>query len=83
MKFVFSDEKMFNIDGVYNSQNARIWAVNRNEADANGGIKQVQKFPQKVMAWLPKLTATLSEIGQERAELLDRLQRIAAMSAVC
>ena len=35
------------------------------------------------MAWLPKLTATLSEIGQERAELLDRLQRIAAMSAVC
>lgn len=38
---------------------------------------------QKVMAWLPKLTATLSEIGQERAELLDRLQRIAAMSAVC
>lgn len=38
---------------------------------------------QKVADWLPKLTRTLSEIGQERAELLDRLQRIAAMSAVC
>lgn len=37
---------------------------------------------QKVIAWLPKLTNTLSEIGQERAELLGRLQRIAAMSAV-
>lgn len=37
---------------------------------------------QKVADWLPKLTQTLSEIGQERAELLDRLQRIAAMSAV-
>ena len=52
LKFVFSDEKMFDIDGVYNSQNDRIWAVNRDEADANGGIKQVQKFPQKVMVWL-------------------------------
>ena len=38
---------------------------------------------QKVASWLPKLTGTLSEIGQERAELLDRLQRIADMSAVC
>lgn len=38
---------------------------------------------EKVTAWLPKLTHTLSEIGQERAELLSRLQRIAAMSAVC
>ena len=38
---------------------------------------------QKIAAWLPKLTGTLSEIGQERAELLGRLQRIAAMSAVC
>ncbi|MCB8983339.1 MAG: PocR ligand-binding domain-containing protein [Ardenticatenaceae bacterium] len=37
---------------------------------------------QKVMEWLPKLTRTLSEIGQERADLLDRLQRIAVMSAV-
>ncbi|MFQ5435790.1 MAG: PocR ligand-binding domain-containing protein [Anaerolineae bacterium] len=37
---------------------------------------------QKVADWLPKLTRTLSEIGQERAELLDRLQRIASMSAI-
>lgn len=35
-----------------------------------------------ITAWLPKLTRTLSEIGQERADLLSRLQRIAAMSAV-
>lgn len=38
---------------------------------------------QKITEWLPKLTHTLSEIGQERAELLNRLQRIAAMSTVC
>ena len=26
LRFLFSDEKMFDIDGVYNSQNERIWA---------------------------------------------------------
>lgn len=40
MKIVFSDEKMFDIDGVYNSQNDRIWAANRSEANIKGGIRQ-------------------------------------------
>jgi inhibitor of nuclear factor kappa-B kinase subunit alpha len=52
MKILFSDEKLFDIDGVYNSQNDRVWAVNRAEADEQGGIKQTRKFPQKVMVWL-------------------------------
>ncbi|CAM4965267.1 unnamed protein product [Rotaria socialis] len=52
MKILFSDEKMFDIDGVYNSQNDRIWAVNRSEADIKGGTRQKRKFPQKVMVWL-------------------------------
>ncbi|CAF5186576.1 unnamed protein product [Rotaria magnacalcarata] len=43
---------MFDIDGIYNSQNDRIWAVNRLAADTNGGIRQKRKFPQKVMVWL-------------------------------
>ncbi|CAF1183602.1 unnamed protein product [Rotaria magnacalcarata] len=51
MKTLFSDE-MFDIDGIYNSQNDRIWAVNRLAADTNGGIRQKRKFPQKVMVWL-------------------------------
>ena len=38
MKILFSDEKYFDIDGVYNSQNYRGWAINR--ADEKGGIKQ-------------------------------------------
>ena len=29
MRILFSDEKMFYLDGIYNSQNDRIWAVNR------------------------------------------------------
>ena len=52
LRFLFSDEKMFDIDGVYNSQNERIWAPSRADADAKGGIKQIQKFPKNVMVWL-------------------------------
>ena len=52
LRFLFSDEKMFDIDGVYNFQNERIWAPNRADADAKGGIKQIPKFPKKVMVWL-------------------------------
>ena len=49
---LFSDEKMFDIDGVYNSHNDRIWTVNRAAADAKGGIRRKRKFSQKVMVWL-------------------------------
>ena len=49
LRFLFYDEKMFDIDGVYNSQNERVWAPSRADADAKGGIKQIQKFPKKVM----------------------------------
>ena len=51
-KVLFSDEKMFDIDGVYNSQNDRIWAVNRAEANKRGGVHKKRKFPTKVMVWL-------------------------------
>ena len=52
MRILFSDEKFFDIDGVYNSQNDRVWAVDRADADKKGGIKQRRKFPRKVMVWL-------------------------------
>ena len=52
LKILSSDEKMFDLDGIYNAQNDRIWAVNREEADKRGGVKQKRKFPQKVMVWL-------------------------------
>ena len=51
MKILFSDEKMFDIDGIYNSQNDRIWAVNRSAADTKGDVRKKRKFPQKVMVW--------------------------------
>ena len=33
MRIFFSDEKMFDLDGIYNSQNDRIWVINREEAN--------------------------------------------------
>ena len=52
MKILFSDEKMFDIDGIYNSQNDRIWEVNRSAAHTKGDLRQKRKFPLKVMVWL-------------------------------
>ena len=52
MRILFSDEKLFDIDDVYNVQNDRVWAPSRVEANECGGIKMKRKFPQKVMVWL-------------------------------
>ena len=49
MKILFFDEKMFDIDGIYNSQNDRIWAINRSAVNTKGSIRQKRKFPQTVM----------------------------------
>ena len=45
MKILLSDEKYFDIDGVSNSQNDRVWTVNRADADEKSGVKQRQKHP--------------------------------------
>ena len=49
---LFSDEKFFDIDDIYNFKNDRMWAVDRADADKKDGIKQRRKFPWKVMVWL-------------------------------
>ena len=64
MRFLFSDEKMFDIDGVYNSQNDRIWAINRQNAYKAGGRMQKRKFPQKVMVWLGVWCAVVRPKGK-------------------
>ena len=52
MPILFSDEKLFDIVGVYNVQDDRVWAPSRVKANECGGIKMKRKFPQKVMVWL-------------------------------
>jgi transposase len=38
-RIVFSDEKLFSVDGVWNNQNERIWAVSREVANESGGLR--------------------------------------------
>ena len=52
MRIIFSDEKMFDLDVIYNSQNDRIWAINSEEANWRDGKKQQGKCEEKVMACL-------------------------------
>ena len=62
MKILFSDEKLLDIDGIYNSQNNKIWAVNRAEADIKGGIRQIRKFQQKLIVWFGVCSKGLSPL---------------------
>ena len=76
MNILFSDEKMFDIDGVYNSHNDRIWAVNRAAADAKGGIRRKCKFSQKVMVWLGVCRKGVSRLVIFESDTLDHDQYI-------
>ena len=71
MKILSSDEKMFGIDEVYNSQNDRILVVNRSEADIKGGTRQKRKFPQKVMVWLGVCSKGVSPLVIFENETVD------------
>ena len=51
-KWLFTDEKFFDLDGIHNSQNDRVWAASREEADRKGGFREKTKYPKKVMVWL-------------------------------
>ena len=52
VRILFSDEKFFDVDGIYNSQNDRMRAVSSVDTNKKGGMQQRQKFLQKVMVSL-------------------------------
>ena len=47
MRILFFDEKMFDLDGIYKSENDRIWAFNREEANRRGEKKTARKASTK------------------------------------
>ena len=51
-KNLFSDEKYFDIDGIYNKQDDRIYAATHEEADKKGGIHRKTQHPAQTMVWL-------------------------------
>ena len=40
LRILVSNEKIFDLDGMYNAQNNRIWAVNREEADKSKSLSR-------------------------------------------
>ena len=56
LRFLFSDEKMFDIDDVYNSQNERIWVPSRADADAKGGISTQLECVSSPIIFFPVLS---------------------------
>ena len=62
-KILFSDEKFFDIDGVYKSQNDRVRAVDRADVDEKDGFKQKGKIPQKVMVCTVKKKGRIKNVA--------------------
>ena len=74
MRILFSDEKMFELDGIYNSESDRIWAVNREEANRRDGKKQQGKIAEKVMVWSAVCSEGVAPLVQFEKGTLDHHQ---------
>jgi hypothetical protein len=48
-KNLFTDEKYFELDGMFNRQNNFVYVPCRQEADEHGGIRTTAKFPKRLM----------------------------------
>ena len=62
MKILFSDEKIFYINGVYNLQKDRVRAPSRSEASERDGVVEERKFLQKAMVWLNACSKGISPL---------------------
>ncbi|CAF1556573.1 unnamed protein product [Rotaria magnacalcarata] len=63
--------KFFDLDGIYNSQNDRVWAASREEADRKGGFREKTKYPEKVMVWLGACADGLTTPGNLENGTMD------------
>ncbi|CAF1052699.1 unnamed protein product [Didymodactylos carnosus] len=85
-KILFSDEKYFDVDGVYNSQTDRIWAINHTEADKRDGVKKKNQFPTKVMVWLgacSKGMTTLVILDEGSVDHVKYIERVLPVAKKC
>ena len=77
---MFPEERLFDVDEVYNFQNERIWAPDRTEADAKGGTNEVEKFPNKScgVTWsaLQRSSSALAIFEEETADHEQYIQEV-------
>ena len=71
MRILFSDEKNFNIAGVDNLQNDRVWALSRSEANEKGRIFKKRKFLQELKVWLGTRSKGISPLVIFEESALD------------
>ncbi|CAF4881239.1 unnamed protein product [Rotaria socialis] len=50
-KILFFDEKYFELDGICNHQNGRVYAAYRQDANEHKKIRLKAKFPKRIMIW--------------------------------
>ena len=55
LRILFSDEKFFDIDDVYNVDNEHMWAINRADTNEKGGVMEKQEFSERKWwcDWMP------------------------------
>jgi len=70
-RVVFSDEKYFDLDGMYNAQNDRVWAATREEADKQGGQFRKSKFPVKIMVYMAAAATGAVKLHISKAPTLN------------
>lgn len=51
-RILFSHEKYFDVNEIYNKQNHTVYASSREEADQKGGIHRKTAHPIRVLVWL-------------------------------
>ena len=86
MRILFSDENMFDRDGIYNSENDRIWVVNKEEANRRDKKKQQGKFAEKVMVWLAVSSESVASFVLFEKDTPDHyryIQKILAVALRC
>ena len=73
---------MFDICGIYNSQNDRIWTVNRSAVDIEGNLRQKRKLLQKVIIWFGVCSKGVSSLVIFEDETMDYDRYIKEMASV-
>ena len=71
MRILFSDEKNFDTDGVYDLQNGTVWTSSRSEANERDRIVEKRKVLEKIMVWLGAYSKGISALVIFEKSTLD------------
>ncbi|GFW96735.1 DDE_3 domain-containing protein [Trichonephila clavipes] len=80
-RFLFTDEKLFTVQQIHNSQNDRIWCV---DAPSTSAIVEHRQYPKSVMVWggICASGKTPSVFVEEGVEIYQKVYRRDIIEAV-